>query len=223
VTGSTSGPGVAEGSVVTTYDGLLLDVGGVILDAWRALDAYAAAVGVTVSARGPGDPDGDPLWQAKLAGTLTLDGYWNRVAAQTGHDDWRTMFRTITDLVPDALFDADATALMRDARAAGRRVGVLSNDAYTIQSPAFFAGRPEFAGLHSFVDASDIGVSKPDPDAYLVAAEALGLAAERVVFLDDMPENVEGARAVGMGAVHVTPGNPLAAFAEARALLGLPI
>lgn len=204
-----------------TYDGLLLDVGGVILDPWRALAAYGSAIGVGVPAPGPSDPDADPLWQHKLAGALTLDGYWDGVARAVGHDDWRTMFRSITDLVPDALFDDAATALMRDARAAGRRVGVLSNDAYAIQSPAFYAGRPEFADLDAFVDASDTGISKPDPDAYRVAAKALGLPVERIVFLDDMPENVDGARAVGMGAVHVTAGATTAAFAEARALLEL--
>jgi putative hydrolase of the HAD superfamily len=203
------------------YDGLLLDIGGVILDPWRALDAYAAATGIRVPGRGPIDPDGDPLWQERLAWALTLDGYWDRVARTTGHDDWRAMFRSITELVPDELFDDAAVSLIRDARAAGRRVGVLSNDAYTIQSRRFFDARPAFAGLDAFVDASDIGVSKPDPDAYLVAAEALGLATENVVFLDDALENVDGARAVGMFGIRVDPGNATPAFDQARELLGL--
>jgi putative hydrolase of the HAD superfamily len=203
------------------YDGLLLDVGGVILDPWQALDAYATATGIPVPGRGPIDPEGDPLWREKLSGTLTLNGYWDNVARRTGHDSWRSMFRAIMDLVPDELFDNDAFSLMQDARAAGRRVGVLSNDAYTIQSRAFFDARPAFQELDAFVDASDIGVSKPDPDAYLVAAEALGLAAERIVFLDDAEENVEGARAVGMLGIQVDPGAATTAFDEAREVLGL--
>jgi putative hydrolase of the HAD superfamily len=203
------------------YDGLLLDVGGVILDPWQALGAYATATGIPVPGRGPIDPEGDPLWREKLSGTLTLNGYWDNVARRTGHDSWRSMFRAIMDLVPDELFDNDAFSLMQDARAAGRRVGVLSNDAYTIQSRAFFDARPAFQELDAFVDASDIGVSKPDPDAYLVAAEALGLAAERIVFLDDAEENVEGARAVGMLGIQVDPGAATTAFDEAREVLGL--
>ncbi len=203
------------------YDGLLLDIGGVILDPWRALDAYAAATGVRMPGRGPIDPEGDALWKDKLAGTLTLNGYWDRVARTAGHDNWRSMFRVITELVPDELFDQDAVALMRDARAAGRRVGVLSNDAYAIQSRAFFDARPAFEDLDAFVDASDIGVSKPEPDAYLVAAGALGLAPERIVFLDDAEENVEGARAVGMLGIQVEAGAATTAFARARELLGL--
>jgi putative hydrolase of the HAD superfamily len=131
------------------------------------------------------------------------------------------MFRSIMELVPDELFDADAVSLMHDARAAGRRVGVLSNDAYAIHSREFFDARPAFEGLDAFVDASDIGVGKPEPDAYLIAAEALGLAAERIVFLDDAEENVEGARAVGMHGIQVDAGSASTAFDKARELLGL--
>jgi HAD superfamily hydrolase (TIGR01549 family) len=203
------------------YDGLLLDVGGVILDPWQALDAYATATGIPVPGRGPVDPEGDPLWREKLSGTLTLNGYWDNVARRTGHDSWRSMFRSIMELVPDELFDHDAFRLMHDARASGHRVGVLSNDAYTIQSREFFDGRPAFRELDAFVDASDIGVSKPDPDAYLAAAEALGLAAERIVFLDDAEENVEGARAVGMLGIQVDAGAATTAFDKAREVLGL--
>lgn len=203
------------------YHGLLLDMGGVILDPWQALDAYAAATGLPVPGRGPSDPEGDALWQDRLAGVLTLSGYWDQVARTTGHADWRALFRSIMELVPDELFDEDAVALIHDARAAGRRVGVLSNDAYTIHSPAFFDARPAFSDLDAFVDASDIGVSKPDPDAYLAAAEALGLAAQDVVFLDDAKENVEGARAVGMLGIQVDAGNAAHAFAQAREALGL--
>ena len=218
---ATEPAGRTDGARRAMYDGLLLDIGGVILDPWRALDAYAAARGVAVPGRGPADLGNDPLWRDKVAGTLTLDGYWDRVAHATGHADWRAMFRSITELVPDELFDAHAVALMRDARAAGRRVGVLSNDAYTIQSRAFFDSRPEFSGLDAFVDASDVGVRKPEPAIYLQAARALGLGTASVVFLDDVPENVEGARAVGMCGVDVDPGDAPAAFARARELLGI--
>jgi putative hydrolase of the HAD superfamily len=203
------------------YDGLLLDIGGVILDPWRALDAYTTVTGVPVPGRGPSDPEGDPLWREKIEGTLTLNGYWDRVARTTGHDNWRAMFRSITELVPDELWDDDAVTLMRDARAAGRRVGVLSNDAYAIQSRAFFDARPAFKELDAFVDASDIGVSKPERDAYLIAAQALGLAAERIVFLDDAEENVEGARAIGMRGIQVDAGDATTAFDKARDLLDL--
>ena len=110
---------------------------------------------------------------------------------------------------------------MRDARAAGRRVGVLSNDAYSINGPDWFRARPEFAGLDAFVDSTDIGVRKPEPDAFLAAATALGLEPSEIVFLDDLPASVEAARAVGMTGIHVDPLCRAPAFELARHELGL--
>ncbi len=207
---------------MTHYDALLLDIGDVIMGApWRALDDFEAVTGQHVEGRGALDPQNDGLWRDRLAGRLSYYEYWNEIATRAGFDDWRSLYREITQVVPDSLFEPGALALMRDAKAAGRRVGVLSNDAYSINDPAFFEGRPEFAGLDAFVDASDLGVRKPHPDTYLAAARALGVPPEAVVFLDDTPECVEGARAVGMFGIHVDPQANDAAFDRARELLGL--
>ncbi len=131
-------------------------------------------------------------------------------------------FRAVADVAVDLMIDQDAVALMRDTRAAGRRVGVLSNDAYSIMGREFFAGRPEFAGLDAFVDALEIGVRKPDLAAYQRAADALGVPPEQIVFLDDTPECVEGGRAAGMHAIQVDPADRRTAFAAARQALGVP-
>jgi phosphoglycolate phosphatase-like HAD superfamily hydrolase len=71
------------------------------------------------------------------------------------------------------------------------------------------------------VDASLTGVMKPDPRAFRGGAEALGLPPEQIVFLDDMPWNVEGARQAGMTAVRVPWDDPGPAIDTARKLLGL--
>jgi putative hydrolase of the HAD superfamily len=43
--------------------------------------------------------------------------------------------------------------------------------------------------------------------------KAIGVPAERIVFFDDLAENIEGARARGLLAVHVTsPGDVAAAL-----------
>jgi putative hydrolase of the HAD superfamily len=130
-------------------------------------------------------------------------------------------FKAVADVAVDLMIDADAVALIRDARAAGRRVGALSNDAYSIMGRGFFATRPEFAELDAFVDAADTGVRKPAPDAYRRAAEALGVEPHQVVFLDDTPECVDGGRAAGMHAIQVDPADRKPAFDAARAVLKL--
>ncbi|MBC7576881.1 MAG: HAD family phosphatase [Tardiphaga sp.] len=65
--------------------------------------------------------------------------------------------------------------------------------------------------------SSTIGLRKPHADAYDHVVKAIGVPAERIVFFDDLAENVEGARACGLVAVHVTSSNDVA---EALAALG---
>lgn len=64
--------------------------------------------------------------------------------------------------------------------------------------------------------SSSIGLRKPDAEAFDHVVTAIGVPAERIVFFDDLAENVEGARVRGLTAVHVTSprdvGNALKAL-----------
>ena len=51
--------------------------------------------------------------------------------------------------------------------------------------------------------SSDIGHRKPEPDAYLRVADELDVDLQNIVFFDDLADNVEGARSLGMQAVQV--------------------
>jgi putative hydrolase of the HAD superfamily len=66
--------------------------------------------------------------------------------------------------------------------------------------------------------SSAIGLRKPDAAAYDHVVKAIGAPAERVVFFDDLAENIEGARARGLTAVHVTSPDDVA---DALAALGI--
>ena len=62
--------------------------------------------------------------------------------------------------------------------------------------------------------SSSIGFRKPDAGAYDHVVKAIGLPAGRILFFDDLAENVESARACGLKAIHVTsPGDVEAALA----------
>lgn len=52
------------------------------------------------------------------------------------------------------------------------------------------------------VISSEVGMMKPDPLIYRFVLERLNVAAPEAVFVDDFVRNVEGARVVGMHAVH---------------------
>ena len=66
--------------------------------------------------------------------------------------------------------------------------------------------------------SSSIGLRKPDAAAYDHVVKAIGIAAPRIVFFDDLAENIEGAQARGLIAVHVTSPHDVA---EALAALGI--
>jgi putative hydrolase of the HAD superfamily len=78
----------------------------------------------------------------------------------------------------------------------------------------------EYAGLlghfRELYLSSSIGLRKPDAEAFDHVVVAMGVPANRIVFFDDLAENIEGARARGLTAVHVTSprdvGNALKAL-----------
>jgi epoxide hydrolase-like predicted phosphatase len=71
----------------------------------------------------------------------------------------------------------------------------------------------------SLVISGEVGVRKPDPEAYLLAAEKIGRAPEECVFVDDFEENVRGAEAIGMVGIHHR--EPQETVARLEALFGL--
>jgi glucose-1-phosphatase len=66
--------------------------------------------------------------------------------------------------------------------------------------------------------SSSIGLRKPDAAAFDHVVKAIGVPAERIVFFDDLADNIEGARARGLVAVHVTSPDDVA---NALAALGI--
>lgn len=63
--------------------------------------------------------------------------------------------------------------------------------------------------------SSTIGLRKPDAEAYDHVVQAIGVPASRIVFFDDLAENIEGARARGLMAVYVTSSDDVARTLEA--------
>ena len=66
--------------------------------------------------------------------------------------------------------------------------------------------------------SSTIGLRKPEAAAYDHVVKAIGVPASRIVFFDDSAANIEGARARGLTAVHVTAPDDVA---KALAALGI--
>ena len=201
---------------------LLFDVGDVLMESnWVVLDELERRTGRRFAGRGARDPDCDPAWQRCLRGEIDIDEYWNQLALSGGYPDRITMWRAMSVELGAGVFAADALALVDQARAAGIKVGILSNDLYKASTREWVASRPEFAKFDVLVDCTDFGERKPAPGPYLKAAADFGLPPEEIVFLDDTPYCIEGARAVGMIGVPVDPLARSHAFDQARRLVGL--
>ncbi len=70
---------------------------------------------------------------------------------------------------------------------------------------------PEIFFFDAYVISYQVKLLKPDRAIYLEAARRAESAPDECVFIDDMEENVEGARAAGLAGIHYTPGTDLEA------------
>lgn len=154
-------------------------------------------------------------------GALDDTAYWTAVANRLGV--------TVSPELVVELADRDArgwsfenepvTRWARDVRTAGRKTAILSN-----MQASFRRRLPELCDwLPTFDHAtfsSDISMVKPEPGIYEHCRAALGIAPERLLFIDDLPGNIATARALGWHGI-VFDGNP-AELAEAVKSYNLP-
>jgi len=57
-------------------------------------------------------------------------------------------------------------------------------------------------GFKVLVMSCNVGVCKPDPQIYKIALKKLNLSAEECVFVDDILDNIEGAKKLGIQGIH---------------------
>jgi len=61
---------------------------------------------------------------------------------------------------------------------------------------------------HNFY-SHEMGMRKPNPQIYLQALKEAGLVPEETLFIDDMKENTDAAKMIGMNVLHIVPGTLL--------------
>ena len=54
------------------------------------------------------------------------------------------------------------------------------------------------------IDSSEVGCRKPEPEIYSIMEQQLGVDPQRILYLDDVYANIEGARNAGWGTIYVT-------------------
>jgi HAD superfamily hydrolase (TIGR01509 family) len=146
----------------------------------------------------------DESWRAAQHGTLSLADYWADVGRRLGISPAVAASELATDFYRGDVLDEQIVAYIRGLRQAGHAVALLSNDAAGLLRPRL--DRLGIVGLFDpLVISSEIGVMKPASAAYQAVLEQLARPAPETVFIDDMPQNIAGARAVGMQAIRYQP------------------
>lgn len=149
---------------------------------------------------------GSQAWQDALLGRKTAEEFWHAIGPQLNlHtpeaiDTFRRRYHA------DEAVNEEVLALIRQLH--GRyKLAVLSN------SPPGLARWLADWNIRDLFDvvfcSGDEGVVKPDLAAFRTTLERLGVAPEEAVFVDDTPEHVEAARALGLHGVVFTDAGAL--------------
>lgn len=88
------------------------------------------------------------------------------------------------------------------------RLGLISNT--NASHIAFVEQNYDFFPLFECkIYSHEVQLRKPDPAIYIHSLEKMGVQADRSLFIDDLADNVRGAEACGMNAIHLPPGTLL--------------
>jgi epoxide hydrolase-like predicted phosphatase len=199
-------------------EGLIVDYGGVLTtDVFASFRAFCEAEGLepdTVRDRFMGDPEARSLLQRLETGQLREAEFEPAFAAVLEVSSERLIDRLFGGMEIDEAMVAGVLA----ARRAGVRTAMCSN--------SWGEDRYDRAQLETLFDAwvisGEVGLRKPDPAIYELAAERLGLPPGACVFVDDLPGNLKPARALGMATV-VHRGDAAATLDEVSDLLGVTL
>jgi putative hydrolase of the HAD superfamily len=172
-------------------------------------------------------------------------------ATNPDHNAWALFERNEIDAARfDALFLEESTALghpvrgadvlpllsgqlrprmvaaLKACKAAGYKVGCITNNVVSEHSPGQDAGQ-RMAGamaqvmplFDAIIESSKAGVRKPDPRIYLMMCDLLAVQPEQCVYLDDLGINCKPAAGLGMKAIKVVDVDQT--LAELSAATGL--
>ncbi|MFC8453077.1 HAD family hydrolase [Kitasatospora sp. NPDC057223] len=187
---------------VLPYDAVLCDIDGVLRH-WPTvghadLDHVHKLPAGTFAAAAFAPPRLHPA----ITGEITDEQWRSAVATDLADvcgsmDRARNVVTAWSDLMPRV--DQEVVSLLTRVREVAT-VALVSNATTRLESDLARQGLHDLAD--AVVNTSRIGVAKPDPRVYLIAAERVGAPVHRCLFIDDTIANVIAAREVGMAALH---------------------
>jgi putative hydrolase of the HAD superfamily len=184
-------------------DALLFDLGRVVLDIdfSRTLGSWARHANCEPAQLAQRFPR-DELYHRHEKGEISDEAYFAGLRQSLGVEISDAQFVEGWN----AIFVGEMPGINDLLARAAKRLPLYAFSNTNAPHVTYFSGR--FAGVlghfRKLFLSSAIGLRKPDAEAYDHVVQTIGLPANRIVFFDDLAENIEGARERGLKAVHVT-------------------
>lgn len=171
---------------------------------------------------GLGDGVDNPWHDAERGVTALDEAFGRRMAARFAHPRYvqhgvRFDMAVFREWVAGAVNEPepDMVAVVRAVRDAGVPTVLLTNSVREFR-PVIERTIPVHELFDHVVDSCEVGMRKPEPAIYRLAAARAGVSVGECLFLDDHLGNVQGALDVGMQALHVTDPSAAAAVVRER-------
>ncbi|MGD0517666.1 MAG: HAD family phosphatase [Thermoguttaceae bacterium] len=196
---------------------LYFDLGMVLLDfsVERMLRQMAAVSGVSPETlkeilfdRG--------LMQQYETGAISTPEFYELFCVRTGtRPDYDALCRAGSEIFS---INVPMLPIVVQLRQAGYRLGILSNtcECHWRYCSEHYRFVNECFHVHAL--SYCIGAVKPEAAAFNAAAELAGCRSEEMFFVDDIPAHVEGAKAVGIDAIHYSSAAQVAEELHIRGL-----
>jgi epoxide hydrolase-like predicted phosphatase len=173
---------------------LLIDWGGVLTTSMMgSFEAFGRREGVDVRTAFRDDPAAREALIELETGRIDIAAFEARLGAALGVDPTGLARRLTHEVRPDQEM-LDAVRAIHDR---GVRTALVSNswreDDYDVDDL-----------FDVIVLSGAIGIRKPDPRIYVLAAERLGVAPQDCVFVDDLGGNLKPAKSLGMATIRHT-------------------
>ncbi|HUQ41497.1 MAG TPA: HAD family hydrolase [Candidatus Limnocylindrales bacterium] len=181
-------------AVIFDFDGLILETEGPALESWSEIyREHGHEVPMQMWHGFIGSDRG--FEPADYLAALVGEGF-DRAAMQRRRDLRKTELIAALDVM-EGVRDYIA-----DARRLGLRIGIASSS-----SRGWVMGHLERLRIHALWDAvltsDDVEKTKPSPDLYVAAVNALGVAPDQAVALEDSPNGIAAAKDAGLRCVAV--------------------
>lgn len=185
---------VSEGPFETAF----FDFGGVLTNpVWDSFAAFCRQEGLdpdAVKRLFREDSEALALLRRLETGSISEPEFESAFGAKLGLQNHQ---RLIDSMFAGMTPDEQMLSVVRELRRGGIHIGLISNS-----WSADHYDRDLLAKLfEEVVISAEVGMHKPQPEIYLLAAERLEVEPSACLFVDDLRENCEGAEAVGMTAI----------------------